>query len=270
MTGIEHSSPAMAIFLLLIGWALWYAIRKAARNEDLYIRKIPGVDAVDEAVGRATEWGRPVSFTTALTSLSPVLYACLGVLFHIARRCARARTSLVLPQSAPEVLAVTEDVMREAYRKESRLSSFNPDALRYLSDEQFAFASGYIGIVHRENVGAAFLFGRFAGEALVLAEAGQQIGAMQVAACISPEQVPFFISTCDYTLIGEELFAASAYLTREPVQLGSLVAQDYTKFGVVLLVLTGVIIATWNSAFPGSAISNIDSLFTLPWSALTW
>ena len=260
----------MVLFLCLIGWALWYAIRKAERKEDLYIRKIPGVDAVDEAVGRATEWGRPVSFTTALTSLSPVLYACLGVLFHIARRCARSRTSLVLPQSMPEVLAVTEDVMREAYRKEARLSQFNPDALRYLSDEQFAFASGYIGILHRENVGAAFLFGRFAGEALVLAEAGQQIGAMQVAACISPEQVPFFISTCDYTLIGEELFAASAYLTREPVQLGSLVAQDYAKFGVVLLVVIGVVISTWNSAFPHTPISNVDTLITLPWSTLTW
>ncbi len=46
--------------------------------------------------------------------------------------------------------------------------------------------------------------------------------------------------TCDYTLIGEELFAASAYLSRDPQQLGSLKGHDFGKL-VIILILAGVI-----------------------------
>ena len=104
-----------------------------------------------------------------------------------------------------------------------------------------------MGLVHREQVGAAFLFGRFAAESLILAEAGQQIGATQVAATTSPEQVSFFITACDYTIIGEELYAAGAYLSKDPVQTGSLKAQDVGKILLLGLILLGSVFATVDS-----------------------
>ncbi|MCB0321350.1 MAG: hypothetical protein KDD60_10535, partial [Bdellovibrionales bacterium] len=163
---------------------------------------------------------------------------------------------------------IVEDLVRDAYRDARRLSAFDQQNIIFLSESQFAFASGYMGIVHREQVASAFLFGYFAAESLILAEAGQQVGAMQVAASVSPEQVPFFICTCDYTLIGEELYASSAYLSREPIQLGSLAGQDYAKLIFLLLILIGTGIVTWNSIFPGSTIGNIDSLLLYGWGAL--
>ena len=247
MTGVEHATLGILILIAgLIGPVLYY-IRKARSGADLYIRRMPGVDAIDEAVGRSAEMGKPISFSTGLTSVGPTLYACLGVLHHVARRAARFKSRLFLPQNDPAVMAIAEDTMREAYRTEGRLASFDPKTVVFLSDDQFAFAAGYMGLVHREQVASAFLFGHFAAESLILAEAGQQVGAMQVAACISPEQVAFFICTCDYTLIGEELFGASAYLTKEPVLLGSLCGQDRAKLLVFVLIAAGVLIATWNS-----------------------
>jgi hypothetical protein len=136
--------------------------------------------------------------------------------------------------------------------------------LIYLSDAQFAFAAGYMGLVQREQVGAAFMFGDFTAESLILAEAGQQIGAMQVAATTSPEQAAFFICTCDYTLIGEELFAASAYLTREPVQLGSLYGQDRAKLILFVAICVGVLISTFNAVWPQHSMPNLDA--ALRWS----
>ena len=50
---------------------------------------------------------------------------------------------------------------------------------------------------------------------------------------------------CDYTLIGEELYAASAYLGREPVLLGSLKAQDYAKAAIIVLAITGIVAANF-------------------------
>ncbi len=260
MSGFEHATIGVLILLVLIIAPVLYYIRRVRQGKDLFVRRIPGVDAVEQAVGRAAELGRPLSFSTGLSGVGPVLYACLGVLFHVARRVATYKIRLFVPQCDPQVLAIVDDTLQEAYRREGKSALYDSSNLRYLSDEQFAFAAGYIGLIQRENVASAFLFGSFAAESLILAEAGQQIGAMQVAATVSPEQVAFFICTCDYTLVGEELFAASAYLTREPVQLGSLYAQDRAKLLFLVLILLGVVIATVNSAFPALALPNVEYL----------
>ena len=41
------------------------------------------------------------------------------------------------------------------------------------------------------------------------ARLGNAAGAIQIAGTDAVTQLPFFITTCDYTLIGEELYAAS-------------------------------------------------------------
>lgn len=262
MIGVEHATAGIFVILIFVFFlvARYIRLAKFASSEtkkdftkkELYIRRLAGVDAVDEATGRAAELGRPLVFSTGLTSVGPILYACLGVMHYVARKAARYKTKLILPQNDPAVMAIASDTVQEAYRDEGRGSSFDPRSLVYLSDEQFAFAAGYMGLVQREKAASTFLFGVFAAESLILAEAGQQVGAMQIASSISPEQVPFFICTCDYTLIGEELFGASAYLTREPIQVGSLFAQDRVKLLFFILIVLGVAISTYNSFLPKS------------------
>lgn len=265
MFSAQHATPGVLILLLLVLAPVFFAMRRARRGEALFVRRIPGVDAIEEACGRAAEMGRPISFSSGTTGLSPLYYACLGTLFFVARRAAVYRSRLLLPQADPEVLAITEDAVREAYRTEGRASAWDPGSIVFLSGEQFAYAAGYIGMVQRERAGAAFLFGSFAAESLILAEAGQQVGAMQVAATTSPEQVAFFVTACDYTLIGEELFAAGAYLTREPVQLGSLVGQDYAKMLFFVLIIIGVCVATWNSVFSQYMLGTLDKVVFAGW-----
>jgi hypothetical protein len=86
--------------------------------------------------------------------------------------------------------------------------------------------------------------GAFFAESLILAEMGNTIGAIQVAGTAMPAQLPFFVAACDYTLIGEEFFAASAYLSGEPEQLGSLKGQDVGKIIVAVGIIVGVSLAT--------------------------
>jgi len=261
----EHASLGIIILIVLFIVPVLVYIRKARLGKNFYVRKVAGINAVDEAVSRAAELGRPVSFSTGMTSLSPVLYACLGVLFYIGQKAARYKSKLLVPQNDPEVMAIVEDTVSDAYREVGRYHLFDPANIQFLSNEQFAFAAGYSGLLQRERVAAAFLFGEFAAEALVLAEAGQSAGAMQVAASVSPEQVPFFICTCDYTLIGEELYAASAFLTEEPVQVGSLLGQDKAKLVFFILIILGIIIATLNSCYPEFQFKNIDYYLLWKW-----
>ncbi|MGB4025355.1 MAG: DUF6754 domain-containing protein, partial [Bacillota bacterium] len=100
------------------------------------------------------------------------------------------------------------------------------------------------------------MIGYWMAEALVLAEAGAQAGCIQIGANTNIFQIHFFIVTCDYTLIGEELFAASAYLSKDPMLTGTVVAQDIVKMAVGILVVIGTILAT----VTGSAQGLIDFL----------
>ena len=269
MEGLAHATPGTRCVLLLVGVLLWRESRRITRGFIHEIRRIPGIDAIEGAIGRCAEQGRSVVFTTALTGIGPVLYACLGILHYVAKRTARFKLPLLIPQNQPDVMAVVEDVTRLAYSEVGRSAYFQPENIRYLSDEQFAFASGYQGLVGREKPGATFMFGSFAAESLVLAEAGLQVGARQVAASVSPEQVPFFICTCDYTLFGEELFGASAYVSREPLQVAALAAQDRLKLLFLVVIIFGVLIATFN-AVNGLKITlpTPDVLFTCSWEKL--
>jgi hypothetical protein len=54
--------------------------------------------------------------------------------------------------------------------------------------------------------------------------------------------LPFFITACDYTLMGEELYAASAYLSRDPLLLAQLKGQDIGKVLLVLIMLVGSVL----------------------------
>jgi hypothetical protein len=91
---------------------------------------------------------------------------------------------------------------------------------------------------------ATFFLGEFYAEALIFAETANSIGAIQVASSTEATQTPFFIAACDYVLIGDEFYAASAYLTRQPVLVGSLVGQDWCKLLVLGSILLGTLVNT--------------------------
>jgi hypothetical protein len=129
-----------------------------------------------------------------------------------------------------------------------------------LTDEQFAFVAGVTGYMVREKPAACIYMGGFYAESLILAETGNHIGAIQVAGTAMPSQLPFFVASCDYTLIGEEFFAASAYLSGDPLQIGSLKGQDYGKFFSVLILVAGIFIASIISLSHSEEGLAVDSL----------
>ena len=246
---MEHANLAIILMTVLFVFPVLYMIRRAKKGKSIFVRRIAGIDAIDKAIGRSVELGRPASFTSGLCGISPLLYACLGILRYVAKKASTYGMRIIVPSSDPEALVLTDAALQNAYRSTGKFSEYDPSTLRFLSEDQFAFASGYMGLVVRENVAAAFLFGRFAAESLILAEAGQKVNALQVAGTTSAEQIPFFITACDYTLIGEELYAAGAYLSEDPVQLGSLAGQDISKLVILLFVVIGVGLATADEIF---------------------
>ncbi len=137
-------------------------------------------------------------------------------------------------------MTAARETVQAAYLSAGRPEAFSPDKVYYVTDEQFGYVAYVQGLMVRERPAACFYMGAFFAESLILAEIGNSVGAIQIAGTAQPAQLPFFVAACDYTLIGEEFFAASAYLSREPDQLGSLKGQDVGKLIVAAGIITGV------------------------------
>ncbi len=220
-----------------------YCIYHARSGKKLFIRRIPGLEAVDEAIGRSTEMGRPIMYILGLGSVSDVAtIASMNILSQVARKTADYETSLRVPCNDPIVLNVVREMVRTAYLNEGRPDAYKEDDIFFLTDSQFAYAAGVDGMMIREKPAAVFMQGTFYAESLILAETGNSVGAIQIAGTDSDSQLPFFIAACDYTLIGEELYAASAYLSGEPMLLGSLKGQDYGKLLIFAAIIIGIIL----------------------------
>ena len=228
----------MFISIVLIGATLLYNIRMAERGEEFYLRPIPGLKAVEEAVGRSTEMGKPVLYVPGIMDMDQVeTVAGVIVLGHVAKMTARYETSLNVPVSRSIVMKAARETCRESYMIEGRPDMFHDDMVHYLTDDQFAYAAGVNGIMVREKPAACLYMGKFYAESLILAETGNSIGAIQIAGTASQAQIPFFVTACDYTLIGEEFFAASAYLSQKPELIGGVRGQDMVKVGVITIII---------------------------------
>ncbi len=240
-----HSSPqwfnvgkmSVLVFALVFSFLVLFFIREAREKRDLFVRRISGLSAVEEAVGRATEMGKPVLFVPGLTGMSDVAtIAAMNILSEVTKKVASYSSKLIVPNVDPIVFTVAREIVKEAYTSVGHPDAFSPDSVFYVTDSQFAFAAAVDGIMVRERPATNFFCGYFYAESLILAETGASTGAIQIAATDAVMQLPFFITACDYTLMGEELYAASAYLAREPLLLGALKGQDYGKLLIMALL----------------------------------
>lgn len=214
------------------------------------MRRIPGLAAVEEAIGRATEMARPVLYTPGWGGdiQRPTTIASMSILSAVAHKTAAYDCPLLYPTHDPVIQSVAQETIREAYADEGQLDRFRPENVQYVSSSQFGYAAAVEGLVTRHQPAAVFLLGTFEAESLILAETGNAAGAIQVAGTDSTIQLAFFIVACDYTLIGEELFAAAGYLSGNHAVLASVQAQDYMKLLIALAIIVGVISATIDPA----------------------
>jgi len=245
MRDVQHSTVFAA--MALMGAILFYCILKAKKGALPYIRTISGLKAMDEAIGRATELGKPVLFISGLADIDNVqTLAALSILSHVAKKTAQYDTPLIMPNVASVTMVTAQEVVREAHLQAGRPDTYRPENIYYVSDEQFAFVAHTNGLMERVRPAANIYMGRFFGESLILAETGHATGAIQIAGTAETPQLPFFVVACDYCLIGEELYAASAYLSKDPHQMGSIKGQDYIKILMLLLIVVGSLYETFN------------------------
>ncbi|MFN8588549.1 MAG: fibronectin type III domain-containing protein [Candidatus Eisenbacteria bacterium] len=233
-------------FLLLFFLLVLYYMYMAQSGRKPFVRRLAGIDAIEEAIGRATEMGRPVLYVPGIQDIDEIqTVAGLMILESVAKMTARYDTPLRVPVSYPIPFTIAQEMVRSGHVDAGRPEAFDPDCVQFVSPEQFAYVAAITGIMLREKPAAHIFMGSFYGESLMLAETGFATGAIQVAGTANVHQLPFFVVACDYTLIGEEIFAASAYLSGEARLVGGLKGADMLKLVIVAVVVVGCLLETF-------------------------
>ena len=255
------SRTNILVMAVLICAIFLFYIQRARKGAKMYVRKIAGLDAIDDALGRATEMGKPILFSFGLGAITDlVVIAALPLLRKIAKKSAEYSTRLLVPSSDPIVMSAAQETVKEAYTESGRPDFYSADNINFLTSDQFGYAAGVDGIILREKPGAIFWLGYFYAESLIMAETGHSVGAIQLAGTTELTQLPFFVAACDYTMIGEEIFAASCYLRPEPIMLGTLKGEDFIRFWLIVLTAAVVVIGTVD-AIANHRIHFLASLF---------
>jgi len=247
---VIYPDKYLSLFTLLAFCAIiYYQIRSQQQGAPLpWMRPISGLSAIDEAVGRATEMGRPIHFSPGVGGIvdeeAGQVLAGLQYLGYLAEQAGKYDIPLIATMRNPIVYTMAEDIAKEGFARAGAPEKYTPETVRFLSDAQMAYAAGVLGIFKREKPAANVMIGAWYAETMMLAEAATNAGAISIGGTARLFQIPYLVVTCDYVLIGEEIFAGGAYLAKDRVQLGSLRGQDICKAICAVVLAAGIVLVT--------------------------
>jgi len=242
------------ILLILTFAAMYYYMYLGKQGKVFKIRTLPAIQAIPEAVGRSAEMGQPVMWTPGIagslndSTQGPQTLAAISILEYVAEEAVKAGVKIAAICPLPDALPLVEETMRTAYMSQGKPEEFNIDSIRFLSG-QSAYMTGTLGYLQRERPASTILVGGFYYEAVIIAEGGNTIGAMQIGGTNNIHQMPFLVATCDYMLLAEELYAAGAAISANPDMLGSIKGEDMIKWLIVVLICVGFLLGAARITF---------------------
>lgn len=242
------------IFLVLTFAVMYYYMYTSRNGHNIKVRTLPAMQAIPEAVGRAAEMGQPLFWTPGVggglndATQGPQILASISILQYVAEECVKAGVEMACFTSLADALPLIEETLRTAYLSQGKPEEFNPEMLRYING-QSAYLTGVLGYFQRERPASNILVGGFYYESVVIGEAGNHIGAMQIGGTNNTHQMPFLVATCDYMLLAEELYAAGASISDDPDLLGSIKGEDTIKLLIIGLTGLGFVLGALGITF---------------------
>jgi len=239
------------IILVTIAVSAFLAIISGLRGRTFDIRRLPAVDALYTAVGRAVEmggnvhWcmgtgrGRSIQDTAAPASVSFL------VLQKLAGYCAKLGTRILPSVGQPEAIPIVDAICSQAFLVEGVPQNWRSENIGFYPESSYEISIPLR--LQNENVKANVMLGQFVSETLIIAEAGVIAGAYQIGGTTEWNNIAYFVMTCDEFLIGEEIYAAGAYLSEGRIEKSSLIGQDISKIAMVVIMLIGIVMAAFGS-----------------------
>jgi hypothetical protein len=220
----------------------WFS-RRHQLGWDVAIRSIKGYQALREQGDKAVETGRVVHLSLGRADLAgqsnPSGIAALETLDYLAESGARSAMAPLATVGDGALYLAAQDSMRTADRQTGRPRALSADMAQFVAGREFAmsYAAGVSNVVNQSDLGSNLLFGRFGSEIAIMTEAGERKRLEQVVGSDDPLAMAIGAAATDKVLIGEEFFAAGAYLRQEPAFLASLHLQDVLRVAAIVIIL---------------------------------
>jgi hypothetical protein len=239
---IQYQLVGIILILIFISYfgCLWLI---KIKGKVPTFRTLPAIEALEECVGRATEMGRPVLITPGMGDLHTTgvttLLAGFTILRKVAEECAKRNTELVVGIVAAPHIPIVTGLVEEAYLVSGSPEAYKPENLIFLGGTQNAMIAGICGLLESRRPAAFIAAGGFAADLVALGGAARAVGALSVCGTTNTYQYPYAVVNFDYWLIGEDLLAASAAITKEPEQVASIWGGDIIRFILVGIIILG-------------------------------
>jgi hypothetical protein len=228
--------------MILVATLLRIAARASVRRT---LRPLPGVQALPALLRRAAETGYPVHASAGVGGVGGATtaetWAGLALLSHLADQAALYGVDLVVTVADATILSIAQDILQQAYERHGLGHRYEPGQVQFVAPQALAYAAGTMGSMQREPLAGSVLVGAFGDEYLLLAETGARQGIPQVAGASDPRTLPLLYATADQVLAGEEIFAAGASASRQPALIGTLVAEDWARWLLILALVVATI-----------------------------
>lgn len=237
-------NPLLTLSMIVVVMLLLLIFTRRQRNgRSLHLRPLPAVSSLDNQMGEAIESGRQVHISLGQAGLagaaSPTSIAAVHILDHLAQDGCASGTPPLTTVGEGTLLPIAQDSLRGAHQAAGRLAAYKPGMVQFVAvaTEPYAFAGGMAAVIQQNKASGNVLVGRFGPEIAITAEAATRQGMSQVIGTDDPTALAVATAVTDHTLIGEELFAAAAYLEGNPGQLASLQTQDMLRAIIIVIIL---------------------------------
>jgi hypothetical protein len=233
------------IFILIVLGAILYFMQAAAAGNPPSIRRLPQVDVIDELVARAVEMNKEIWFLSGRGPMTdafilPSILSTFGILDYVTEKCARFGAKIHHPSVIPDAYNIQAEIMREAYERADRLEDFDPLEtiifIPYGAERPYVIQESWA-----RKPAAAVMCGFWRHAAILFSEALQRAGAVTLAGTDTIDNIAFMVAANNYSMIGEEMYAMSAYLSRDPIMTSALVGQDIGKYICILMIILGTL-----------------------------
>jgi hypothetical protein len=233
----------LGLGLVVLTAFLLFILGLRKRKSPPKLRVIPALTHLYRAVGLSVEDGTRLLIglggNSLLTQNGGAPLAGLGLLRHLTERTSLSDRPPIAAAGEAAVTFLAQDTLEAGYQGAGAGEFYQPTTGRLTGMTPFSSAAGMMPILHDENVSATVLIGHFGVEGALLAEAAERENSFLIGSSDALTAQAALYASAPEALIGEELFAASAYLGASSPHTNSLTIQDVLRWLIILALLIG-------------------------------
>ncbi|HVN15321.1 MAG TPA: DUF6754 domain-containing protein [Anaerolineales bacterium] len=233
---IELVTIVVSLLLLLL---LTFIRRKSTPK----LRPIPALTRLYRAIGLSVEDGTRLHISLGrgglLTGRGGASLSGLSALRYLVERTSASDRPPVATSGDPALALLSQDTLKAGYQATGADELYQPTTGRLSGMSPFSFAAGAMPVVRDENVSANVMLGDFGPESALIIESAERVNIPTLGGTDDVSAQAVLYAAAQEPLIGEEMFAAGAYLGAGPAHSASLTVQDVLRWLIVLFLLVG-------------------------------